>query len=64
MTARIMNMGIQAKELIIPQICGVPSASHLLLELYIVPGLQIIGNEWLFSYPLDQILWLCFHVAK
>lgn len=49
-----MDLGIQTMEFIVPQICGVPNSSHLLLELCIVPGLEIIGNEWLFSYPFYQ----------
>lgn len=52
--ATIMDLGIQTMGFIVPQICGVPSSSHLLSELCIVPGLEIIGNEWLFSYPFYQ----------
>ena len=52
--ATIMDLGTQTMEFIVPQICGVPSSPHLLLELCIVPGLEIIGNEWLFSYAFYQ----------
>ena len=42
--ATIMDLAIQTVELIVLHIFSVPSSSHLLLELCIVPGLWIIGK--------------------